>query len=152
MSGREARDRRWLLAAVDLSRRCPVVTTAFAVGAIVVDAEDRELAYGYSREGDPHDHAEESALAKLAGARVDLSGATIYTSLEPCSVRRTRPTTCTERILAAGIGRVVFALREPPLFVDGRGAEILEEAGVEVVEIPDLAGLVREVNAHVLGP
>jgi diaminohydroxyphosphoribosylaminopyrimidine deaminase / 5-amino-6-(5-phosphoribosylamino)uracil reductase len=152
VSDQAARDRRWLLAAIDLSRRCPVVTTAFAVGAIIVDGNDRELATGYSRETDPHDHAEESALAKLAGTGADLSGSTIYTSLEPCSIRRTRPTACTERILAAGIGRVVFALREPSLFVDCRGAETLEEAGVEVVEIPDLAGLVREVNAHVLGP
>ena len=51
--------------------------------------------------------------------------------------RRSRRQTCTELILAAGIARVVFALREPPLFADCDGAELLARAGVEVVELPD---------------
>ena len=54
-----------------------------------------------------------------------------------------RPRTCSELIIAGGIPRVVFALREPPTFVDGRGAERLAEAGVEVVELPELADGVR---------
>nr|BFE79134.1 hypothetical protein GCM10020093_017350 [Planobispora longispora] len=57
---------------------------------------------------------------------------------------------CAELILAAGIGRVVFALREPPLFADCRGVETLREGGAEVVEIGELAASVRRVNAHVL--
>jgi hypothetical protein len=48
---------------------------------------------------------------------------------------------------------VVFALREPSVFVDCRGAEELAEAGVTVVELPELAGQVRDVNAHLIsGP
>jgi len=68
--------------------------------------------------------------------------------LEPCSVRASRPRSCTEWILRAGIPRVVFAWREPSLFVDCEGAELLRAAGVEVVEVPALAELVRAVNAH----
>jgi diaminohydroxyphosphoribosylaminopyrimidine deaminase/5-amino-6-(5-phosphoribosylamino)uracil reductase len=45
---------------------------------------------------------------------------------------------------------VVFALREPPTFVDGQGAGLLAAAGVEVVEIGELAGGVREVNRDLL--
>jgi pyrimidine deaminase RibD-like protein len=152
MTGRPTPDRARLLAAIELSRSCPVVTTAYAVGAIIVDADGGELARGYSRETDPADHAEESALAKAAVTGIDLRQATIYTSLEPCTVRRSRSRTCTELILGAGICRVVFAMREPPTFADCRGAETLQEAGVEVVELTDLAGLVRQVNAHLLGP
>jgi diaminohydroxyphosphoribosylaminopyrimidine deaminase/5-amino-6-(5-phosphoribosylamino)uracil reductase len=137
-----------MLAAIELSRSCPAVATAYAVGAVVVDADGRELARGYSRETEPAGHAEESALAKLAATGVDLSGATLYTSLEPCSTRRSRPHACAGLIVAAGIRRVVFALREPPILADGRGAELLREAGVEVVELADLAGLVRQVNAQ----
>src|SRR5262249_14950364 len=81
------------------------------------------------------------ALAKAAGAH--LGRATLYTSLEPCSVRRSRSRTCTELILAAGIRRVVFAMREPPTFADCRGFEELDKAGVDVVELTALAGLVR---------
>ncbi len=152
MTGRPAADRGWLLAAIELSRSCPVVTTAYAVGAIIVDADGGELARGFSRESDPADHAEESALAKAAVTSVDLSRATLYTSLEPCSIRRSRSRTCTELVLAAGIRRVVFAMREPLTFADCHGAETLQEAGVEVVELSDLANLVRQVNAHLLGP
>jgi diaminohydroxyphosphoribosylaminopyrimidine deaminase/5-amino-6-(5-phosphoribosylamino)uracil reductase len=141
-------DRRWLTAAIKLSYDSPVATFAYAVGAIVVDRGGVQLANGFSRETDTHVHAEESALAKLAGT--DLSRATIYSSLEPCSVRRSRPRTCTQLILAAGIGRVVFALREPPLLADCHAVELLRDAGVEVVEIPDLADEVRTVNAHLL--
>lgn len=143
------RDRVWLLEAIELSRSCPEVATAYAVGAVVVDAAGRELSRAYSRETDPAAHAEEAALAKLTG--VDLSHATIYTSLEPCGIRRSRPRTCAELILAAGLSRVVFALREPPILAEGGGAELLRAAGVEVVEMGELADLVREVNAQLYG-
>ncbi|SCF34704.1 diaminohydroxyphosphoribosylaminopyrimidine deaminase [Micromonospora purpureochromogenes] len=141
-------DRRWLQDAVDLSRRCPPKATAYAVGAIVVGRDGAELARGYSRETDSHVHAEESALGKLHG--IDLSGATIYSSLEPCSARQRRSPTCTALILAAGIRRVVLALREPPIFVDCQGVELLAAAGVEVVELPDLADQVRAINRYVM--
>jgi len=108
-----------------------------------------QLAFGYSRETDPVVHAEESALAKLAGSGIDLSGATIYSTLEPCSERASRPRTCTQLILDAGIGRVVLAWREPSLFVaDAQGSELLAAAGVTVVELPEFAEAARAVNAH----
>ena len=45
---------------------------------------------------------------------------------------------------------MVFALREPSLFAACRGAEELAEAGVTVVEVPDLADQVRAANSHLL--
>jgi diaminohydroxyphosphoribosylaminopyrimidine deaminase/5-amino-6-(5-phosphoribosylamino)uracil reductase len=144
-------DREWLLDAIELSRRCPPATGAYAVGAIIVDAAGRELVRAFSRETDPTDHAEESALAKLAAAGIAPAGATMVSSLEPCSTRRSHPRTCTDLIVESGLRRVVFALREPPVFVDCRGAELLAEAGLEVVELPELGHLVREINANVLG-
>ncbi|TCC55111.1 dCMP deaminase [Kribbella pittospori] len=144
-------DRNWLQQAIDLSRSCPPTTTAFCVGAIIVSADGEVLATGYSRETDTHDHAEEVALTKVADDDPRLSTATIYTSLEPCSKRASRPRTCTELILAAGIRRVVLAWREPSTFVDCEGVELLEAAGVEVLELPDLAQEVQEINAAVLG-
>lgn len=148
LSDRAAADRAWLMEAIEVSRSCPVVTSAYAVGAIIVDGNGRELSRGYSRETAPVDHAEECALARAAGA--DLSQATLFSSLEPCTARRSRTRTCTQLILAAGIRRVVFAMREPDIFADCRGAETLLAAGVEVVELADLAGPVHRVNAHLL--
>ncbi|WP_305784456.1 dCMP deaminase [Symbioplanes lichenis] len=137
-------DRDLLQAAVDLSRLSPPAPTHYAVGAVVTDLAGTVLATGYTGEVE-HFHAEEAALAKLAGA-----GAALYTSLEPCTFRRSRPRPCTDLILAAGIRRVVLALREPLLFADCHGVESLRAAGVEVVELPELAPAVRAINAHLL--
>ena len=52
-------------------------------------------------------HAEESALGKLCPGEPRLAGATIYSTLEPCSYRQSRPRTCTELIITAGLRRVV---------------------------------------------
>ncbi|WP_433006026.1 deaminase [Kribbella sp. CA-294648] len=143
-------DRHWLQQAINLSRSCPPLATAFSVGAIIVDAKGTVLSTGYSRETDPHDHAEEVAIAKLSGNNESLVGATIYTSLEPCSKRASRPRTCTDLIVAAGIGRVVLAWREPAIFVDCEGVELLSSAGLEVVELSELADAVKAINAHLL--
>lgn len=153
-AGPEA-DRRWLLEAISLSRRCPPSQTAYSVGAVLVAADGSVLTTGYSRETAPGDHAEEAALAKLglpaAAAAVPwLAGATLYSTLEPCAVRASRPVPCADLIIASGIGRVVIAWTEPPLLAPGGGVGRLREAGVEVVEVPELAAAAREVNAHLL--
>jgi riboflavin-specific deaminase-like protein len=150
LAGRAAWDFARLREAAELAENCPPSPT-FRVGAIVTDAENRVLATGYSGETDPHDHAEEAALAKLTPSDPRLAGATIYSSLEPCSARGSRPVSCTGHILRAGIARVVFAWREPAVFVDGQGAEQLRAAGREVVELPELAPLVRRANTHLPG-
>lgn len=142
-------DRLWLSIAVDLARLCPPSQEAFSVGAVLVDADGAELARGFSREEDSRDHAEESALRKLAPG-TEVSRATIYSSLEPCSKRASRPRSCTELILTAGIRRVVFAWREPPLFVDCEATALLRAAGVSVLELPELGDRAREPNAHLL--
>jgi pyrimidine deaminase RibD-like protein len=146
----ELDDSHWLQQAIDLSRSCPPSPTAFSVGAIIVSPDGEVLATGYSRETDAQDHAEEIALTKIPAGDPRLTSATIYTSLEPCSKRASRPRTCTDLILAAGIPRVVLAWREPSIFVDCEGAELLEAAGVDVLEFPDLAEEVKEINAHLL--
>jgi pyrimidine deaminase RibD-like protein len=144
-------DERWLRRSIALSRLCPPSRTAFAVGAVVVAADGTELATGYSRETDPHDHAEEAALAKPGAAGPRLAGATLYSSLEPCRFRASRPRPCAELIIGAGLRRVVIAWLEPPVFAAGGGAGLLREAGITVVEVPGLAAEARAVNAAVLG-
>jgi riboflavin-specific deaminase-like protein len=145
-----AADRRWLLRAVEESRRCPPSPTAFSVGAFIVSADGELLATGYSRESGPYDHAEEAALAKLDPADPRLPGATIYSSLEPCRYRASRPRPCAELIISSGLRRVVTAWLEPPVFAPGGGAELLRAAGVTVVEVPELAARARPINAAVL--
>jgi diaminohydroxyphosphoribosylaminopyrimidine deaminase / 5-amino-6-(5-phosphoribosylamino)uracil reductase len=145
------RDREWMLRAIELSRQCPPSPSAFSVGAIVVGADGTELARGYSRESDPHDHAEESALAKVAAGDPRLRSATLYSTLEPCSERRSHPVPCAQLAIQSGIGRVVIAWREPSLLVaDCQGVELLKDAGIEVIELPELADAARAVNQHIV--
>jgi diaminohydroxyphosphoribosylaminopyrimidine deaminase/5-amino-6-(5-phosphoribosylamino)uracil reductase len=143
-------DQAWLGKAVELSRQCPPSGSAFCVGAILVSGEGDLIATGYSRETGPADHAEEAALAKAAKARAGLAGATLYSSLEPCLARVSKPVPCAELVVASGLRRVVIAWREPPVFQPGGGAAWLEEHGIEVIEIPEFAEAARAVNREVL--
>jgi riboflavin biosynthesis pyrimidine reductase/pyrimidine deaminase RibD-like protein len=139
-------DGRFLRLAIELSRQCPPSTTAFSVGAVIVSEDGEILATGYSREQEEKDHAEEVALRK-AGDDPRLRHAALYSSLVPCGARASRPVTCVQHIVAAGIPRVVYAWREPPVFTAGEGAGQLQAAGVAVTEIPALAEAARSVNA-----
>jgi diaminohydroxyphosphoribosylaminopyrimidine deaminase / 5-amino-6-(5-phosphoribosylamino)uracil reductase len=75
-------------------------------------------------------HAEVNAIESCGLA--DLTGASLYVSLEPCCHEGKTPP-CTEAILQAGIGRVVIASDDPTEKASGRGLGILRDEGVEVV-------------------
>ena len=73
-------------------------------------------------------HAEVEALRSC---KVSPIGSTAYTTLEPCNhTGRTPP--CTEVLIAAGVQRVLVAVQDPHVLVDGRGVARLKASGVEV--------------------
>jgi diaminohydroxyphosphoribosylaminopyrimidine deaminase/5-amino-6-(5-phosphoribosylamino)uracil reductase len=113
------------------------------VGAVIV-ADERLVGEGYHREvGGPH--AEVWALRDAGEAA---RGATMYVTLEPCShFGRTPP--CTDAIIAAGIRKIVAAILDPNPKVNGRGAQLLREAGIEV-DIGVLEEQARQLNAAYL--
>ncbi|NLZ27999.1 MAG: bifunctional diaminohydroxyphosphoribosylaminopyrimidine deaminase/5-amino-6-(5-phosphoribosylamino)uracil reductase RibD [Firmicutes bacterium] len=96
------------------------------VGAVVVkNGEVVSTGYhGYA--GGPH--AEYIALQK-AGEKA--RGATLYANLEPCCHRGKTPP-CVESIHAAGISKVVVAMKDPNPIVNGKGINWLREKGVKV--------------------
>jgi diaminohydroxyphosphoribosylaminopyrimidine deaminase/5-amino-6-(5-phosphoribosylamino)uracil reductase len=98
------------------------------VGAVVVKS-GRIVGEGFHTY-DNRDHAEIVALKKAGkGSR----GATLYVNLEPCcTTGRTGP--CTKAIIAAGVKRVVAAMRDPNPAVSGRGFAALARAGIKVVQ------------------
>ena len=126
-------NRRWLgwmdralqLAALGDGRTSPNPL----VGAVVLAADGALVGEGFhARAGSPH--AEVGALAQ-AGQRA--RGGTLVVSLEPCCHQgRTPP--CSEAVIAAGIARVVVAMRDPDPRVAGGGIARLKQAGIKVIE------------------
>jgi diaminohydroxyphosphoribosylaminopyrimidine deaminase/5-amino-6-(5-phosphoribosylamino)uracil reductase len=99
-----------------------------AVGCVIVD---RGRVVGRGRTGDGgRPHAEAVALAQAGGAA---AGATAYVTLEPCAHHGVTPP-CADALIAAGVARVVVALRDPDPRVDGGGMARLRAAGIEVTE------------------
>lgn len=96
------------------------------VGCVIV-ANNQIVGEGWhQRAGEAH--AEVVALEHAGAAAV---GATVYVSLEPCAHQgRTPP--CTRKLIEAGIKRLVYAVKDPNVTAGG-GAQILREAGVEVL-------------------
>jgi diaminohydroxyphosphoribosylaminopyrimidine deaminase / 5-amino-6-(5-phosphoribosylamino)uracil reductase len=99
------------------------------VGAVVVSAGGAVVGHGWhERAGEAH--AEVNALDEAGEAA---RGGTLYVTLEPCChTGRTGP--CTKRVIAAGITRVVAAMRDPDPRVSGDGFAELRAAGIDVVE------------------
>ena len=136
-------DLRWMRRALEQARRGIGRTTPNpVVGACVVTDEGVVVGDGaHERAGEPH--AEVHALNE-AGA--SSRGATLYCTLEPCShTGRTGP--CTDRIIAAGIKRVVAAMEDPFPLVSGRGFARLRAHGIEVEE-----GLERDAAVRLNQP
>lgn len=123
-------DDRWMRRALEEGRRGVGWTSPNPpVGAVIV-AGGEVIGQGWHRRaGGPH--AEIEALRDAAEKGRDVSGATIYITLEPCSTQgRTGP--CTEALVAAGIRRVAWGARDPNPDHAGRAEALLTEAGLEV--------------------
>ncbi|RXT15521.1 bifunctional diaminohydroxyphosphoribosylaminopyrimidine deaminase/5-amino-6-(5-phosphoribosylamino)uracil reductase RibD [Ammoniphilus sp. CFH 90114] len=97
------------------------------VGAVVVKDGEIVGMGAHLKAGEPH-----AEIHALAMASNKARGATIYVTLEPCShYGRTPP--CAEALIRAGVSRVVVAMLDPNPLVAGRGVQLLEDAGIEVI-------------------
>jgi riboflavin biosynthesis protein RibD len=96
------------------------------VGCVLV-RDGLVVAQGHTQiPGQPH--AEASALHIMEG---DLSDVTAYVTLEPCSFHGRTPS-CARTLIERGVRRVVVALVDPDPRNNGKGLEMLRQAGVEV--------------------
>jgi len=142
--------------ALNEARKAEPSQTAFSVGCLLVawypkeDSLPHPLARGHSRELPGNTHAEANALSKMMDVgsptwdRINtlyphvtletlLRHTTVYTTLEPCSVRLSGLQACADKIIAAGVKRCVIGGAEPPDFVKCEGAQKMKSAGIEVV-------------------
>lgn len=128
----------WMRRALALARKGEGrVSPNPMVGAVLVRG-GKMLADGYHRAFGGA-HAEIEALAK-AGNKA--RGADLYLNLEPCCHHGKTPP-CAERLVAAGVKRVIIANRDPNPLVNGGGIRRLKKAGIEVVE-----GVLAEAGAE----
>ncbi len=111
--------------ALTLAANGPALGVNPQVGCVLLDADGTIVAEGWHR-GAGTPHAEVDALSKVP----DATGLTAVVTLEPCNhTGRTGP--CSEALIAAGIGKVVYAISDPGVASSG-GAQTLRDAGVEV--------------------
>jgi diaminohydroxyphosphoribosylaminopyrimidine deaminase / 5-amino-6-(5-phosphoribosylamino)uracil reductase len=147
--GDNSSDIRFLRRALTLTRRVRTHPNP-CVGAVVVDSGEI-VGEGWTRSRPGVGlHAEGEALDR-AGTRA--RGATLYVTLEPCCHTR-RPdgsarTPCTQRIIEAGVKRVVCCIADPNPLVDGQGFAQLRAAGI-TVEVGLLSERAEEAHAAFL--
>jgi diaminohydroxyphosphoribosylaminopyrimidine deaminase/5-amino-6-(5-phosphoribosylamino)uracil reductase len=138
MRDEEAMARALALAATARRRSAPNPW----VGCVIV--ADGEVVGEGATQPPGANHAEIEALEQARGRA---RGATVYTTLEPCShVGRTGP--CTEALVAARVARVVVALADPDGHVAGDGITRLREAGIEVVDGVGHADAARQLAPY----
>ncbi|WP_236620607.1 bifunctional diaminohydroxyphosphoribosylaminopyrimidine deaminase/5-amino-6-(5-phosphoribosylamino)uracil reductase RibD [Basilea psittacipulmonis] len=104
------------------------------VGCVLVKNDEILARAGTQVAGQRHAEAQAIYLAKQKG--IDLSGATAYVTLEPCShFGRTPP--CANALIEAKIARVVIGTLDPNPKVAGKGVHLLRQAGIEVTLLSD---------------
>jgi len=127
----DARDRMHMARAIEVAATArPRTAPNPWVGAVVVPSGGRAGTFEAMTAPPGGDHAEVRALDQAVAAGV-AHGATLYTTLEPCSHHgRTPP--CVDAVVRAGVARVVIGIVDPDEHVSGSGIAAMRDAGIEV--------------------
>jgi diaminohydroxyphosphoribosylaminopyrimidine deaminase/5-amino-6-(5-phosphoribosylamino)uracil reductase len=122
-----AQDSRWMAQALRLAEQGLYGTSPNPRVGCVLVADERLVGSGWHRRaGEPH-----AEVLALREAGDEARNATAYVTLEPCSHHgRTPP--CADALIAAGVARVVVAVRDPNPMVAGEGIARLRDAGIAV--------------------
>jgi diaminohydroxyphosphoribosylaminopyrimidine deaminase/5-amino-6-(5-phosphoribosylamino)uracil reductase len=139
---------RWMRAAIEQAERARGTTGDNPWVGCVIVVGDEVVARGHTL-GPGEDHAEIAAARDAQARGTSIVGATLYSTLEPCSFHGRTPA-CARAIADRGIARVVTGMRDPNPRVDGAGTRILRDAGVDVIEGVCEAEVRRQLGIWVL--
>ena len=117
----------------------------YRVGAVIVKGNEL-LSKAYSGESEEFTHAEELAIHKCNFQ--NLEGATIYTTMEPCDLRRSGKKSCCDWIIESRIKRVVFGVHDPDTYVKCDGIEKLANVGLELLHLKSLENRCKELTPN----
>lgn len=122
-------DQEYMLRAIQLAKKGEGWTNPNPMVGAVIVKDGKIIGEGYHQKcGELH--AERNAIAALTESA---EGATLYVTLEPCCHYGKTPP-CTEAVIEQKIKKVVIGSRDPNPKVAGKGAQILREAGITVIE------------------
>jgi diaminohydroxyphosphoribosylaminopyrimidine deaminase / 5-amino-6-(5-phosphoribosylamino)uracil reductase len=125
----DAFDHAMMARALKLAERGLGIATPNPHVGCVITKNGRVIGEGFTQAGGrPHAEAEALAVCTLSP-----EGATVYTTLEPCSLHaKSRGPACADLLIAAKVARVVSALHDPFDGVDGKGHDQLQRAGIRL--------------------
>jgi pyrimidine deaminase RibD-like protein len=103
--------------------------------AALLAKDGKELGNAFRGETAPGDHAEYVLLESKLGYE-EVAGGTLYTTLEPCTVRGPGKIPCAERISARKLRRVVVGMLDPNQDICGKGIRQLRSKGIDVDLFP----------------
>jgi pyrimidine deaminase RibD-like protein len=140
-------DRKFARMAIDEARKSvpePDGRPHPLVGAVVVkNGQVLSVAHRGEAAGN---HAEFIALEKKLSDEA-VAGATVYTTLEPCTTRNHPKIPCAARLIERKVARVVIGMHDPDERITGRGWLKLRRAGIVVESFPpELVPEVEELN------